>query len=93
MMHRGPHRCECGRADEPAVASVSGTCSESTSAPLDHVAELAQLDVERRRPLRRHERVVRDDAHAERPRAPRDLAADPTDADQAERLAVQLDAR
>ena len=38
------------------------------------------------------ERVVRDEPHAERVRTLRDEHADPTEADDAERLAVQLDA-
>ena len=52
-----------------------------------------ELDSELASPLGAHVRVVRDEAHAEREAALRDEHADASEADDAERLAVQLDAR
>ena len=51
-----------------------------------------ELHAELARPIGAHERVVRDEPHAERVRALRDEHTDATEADDAERLAVQLDA-
>ena len=55
-------------------------------------ARLDALDAELAEALRRDERVVRDDAHAEPERAARDLLADAAEAEHAERLAGELDA-
>ena len=51
-----------------------------------------ELHAELARAIGAHERVVGDEAHAERVRALRDEHADPPEPDDAERLAVQLDA-
>jgi hypothetical protein len=47
-------------------------------------------NAQRRETILRHVRVIPDDVHAERARAGRDLAADPTDTDDAERSVLQL---
>ena len=53
---------------------------------------LGPLDAELAEPLLRDERVVRDDAHLEPERAARDLLADAPEAEDAERLARELEA-
>ena len=55
-----------------------------------HLLERHQLDAERGRDLLGDERVVRDDPHAERAGALRDLLSDPPEAGDAERLPAQL---
>ena len=56
------------------------------------LVERQELDAEPRRDLRRDVRIVRDDAHAERAGALRNLLADAAQAGDAERLAAQLGA-
>src|SRR5204863_7156354 len=56
------------------------------------LVERQELDAEPRRDFRRDVRIVRDDAHAERARALRNLLADAAQAGDAERLAAQLGA-
>ena len=56
------------------------------------VHRLGDLHAELARPIGAHERVVGDEPHAERVRALRDEHADAAEADDAERLAVELDA-
>ena len=53
---------------------------------------LGELHAELAGPIGAHERVVGDEPHPERVRTLRDEHTDPTEADDAERLAVQLDA-
>ena len=56
------------------------------------VGRLDALDAELAEAVLRDERVVRDDAHLETERATRDLLADASEAEHAERLAGELDA-
>src|SRR5581483_7775 len=59
----------------------------------DEIGEVGdELDTELAGTLRRHVRVVRGEPHAERERTLRDEHTDAAEADDAERLAVQLDA-
>ena len=53
---------------------------------------LGALDAELAEAVAGEERVVRDDPHAERERAARDLLADAAEAEDAERLVGELDA-
>src|ERR1043166_2591418 len=57
-----------------------------------NVVERRQLDLEIARLFWCDKRIVSDDEHAHRPRARRDDAPDATESDDAERLALQLDA-
>ena len=76
----------------PRVSSVSGRCSVRKSAAAKTSSDgLGMLDAELAEALGRDERVVADDAHAEPERPPRDLAADPAEAEHAERLVGELD--
>ena len=60
---------------------------------VDLLRRLGALDAELAEAIGRDERVVGDDAHPEAERAARDLLADPAEAEHAERLAGELDAR
>ena len=76
----------------PRVSSVSGRCSvRKSAAAKTSSGGLDVLGAELAEALRRDERVVADDAHAEPERAPGDLAADPAEAEHAERLVGELD--
>ena len=71
---------------------MSGTCRVTNSATREHlVHRLGALDPELAEAVARDERVVRDDAHAERERPPGDLLADAPEAEDAERLVGELD--
>ena len=74
------------------VASVSGVCSVMKSARASSVVELDLLDAEVERALLGQERVVGEHPHLQPDRAVGDDRADIAAADQAERLAGQLDA-
>ena len=56
----------------------------------EEVVDRHELDAEIRRHLFGDERIVRDDAHAERRGAARHFLADPAEADEAERLVAHL---
>ena len=58
---------------------------------VDLLERRGRLDTELAEAIRRHERVVRDDAHPEPERALRDLATDTSQSEHAERLPRQLD--
>ena len=60
---------------------------------VDLVERAARLDAELAEALGGDERVVRDDTHPEPERAMRDLPPDPSEAEDAERLAGDLDSR
>ena len=60
---------------------------------VDLLERAGRFDAELAEPIRGDERVVRDDAHPEPERAMRDLAADPSESEHAERLPGELDSR
>ena len=77
---------------EPRVSAVSGRCSVRKSATARTSSTVsARVDAELAKPLLRDERVVRDDGHLEPARAARDLLADAPEAEDAERLALELE--
>ena len=65
----------------------------TSASAIDVVERRGRLDAELAEAIGRHERVVRDDAHAEPERATCDLAADPPEPEHAECLPGELDSR
>ena len=80
-------------ADEPArVVGQRQVQRQEVGRGEDLLHGLGVVGAELAEPLRRDERVVADDSHAEPERPPGDLAADPAEAEHAERLVGELDA-
>ena len=79
-------------SDEPArLVGQRQVQREEVGRGEDLLHGLGVLGAELAEPLRRDERVVGDDAHAETERPPGDLVADPAEAEHAERLVGELD--
>ena len=76
--------------DEVAGLLVARHVERHVVGAREEIVERHQLDAEVAGHLLRDERVVRDDAHAERRGAARDLLADPAEPGEAERLVAQL---
>ena len=77
----------------PTVSGVLATWIVTKSDPAIRLVEVDQLDAHLAGPVGRHERVVGDEAHAERQRPLGDELADAAEADDAEGLVGELDAR
>ena len=81
------------RRSSPIVSGVFGRWIVRKSAVAHELLERRhELDAELAGPVGAHVRVVGDEPHAERERTLRDEHADAAEADDAERLAVELDA-
>ena len=81
------------RADEPTrVVGERQVQRQEVGRVEDLLDGLGVIGAELAEPLRRDERVVADDPHAEPERPPGDLAADPAEAEHPERLVGELDA-
>src|SRR5947199_260012 len=72
--------------------SAAATCSAMIIPARTVAPPVDSLDSELAKPVRRDERVVRDDAHAEPRGTAGDLLADPSETEDAERLVGQLHA-
>ena len=75
----------------PRVSSFSGRCSVRKSARASTSSNVALSTPSSRNRSADDERVVGDDLHLQPERAPRDLLADPAEAEHAERLVGELD--
>ena len=91
--HAGPHRLERGGADGAArLRGQRQVQGEEVGGRVHVLRRLDPLGAELAEALGRDVRVVGDDAHPEPERAARDLLPDPAEAEDAERLAGELDA-
>ena len=90
----GPQQREPGRVDEAARRIRDRQVEADDVGGLERcIDRLGPLDPELGHALGRHVRVVGHDVHAERPRTRGHEPADAPEAEQRERLAVELDAR
>ncbi len=92
--HAVLHLLERRRVEEPARLVVQREVErDDVGLRVDLLERAGRLDPELAEAIGGDERVVRDHAHPEPERAMRDLAADPPEAEHAERLPRELDAR
>ena len=88
------HLLEGRRVEEPSCLVVQREMKrDDVGLGVDLLERAGRFDTELAEPIGGHERVVRDDAHPQPERAMRDLAADPSQPEHAERLPRQLDSR